>query len=243
MPASQNSANYQQPPPNIDITSPYTPRRPAPILSLSINHPIGKGLRKLKNFLTHKQTLFATTFSIKVTPIVALVSFAGLAALFGGGITTAYRFGKTMEEKFLSLTPTPAPKVIIQAPAMVVLSRAGVIKATYQLQNQEESPPVRWPNGLLPGGRGDNRGLNSSSQSAILPTPTPTPTPTIIPTPTPIALHYILEDNNGSTTFLKPAKSISLKNYLNLRVLITGSYENATNTLSITKESDIEVLQ
>src|SRR5258708_996574 len=55
--------------PKIDVTSPYTPRRPAPIVSLSINHPIGTLLRKIKNFLTHKQTLFATTFTIKITPI------------------------------------------------------------------------------------------------------------------------------------------------------------------------------
>lgn len=53
--------------PNIDVTSPYTPRRPAPIVNVSINHPLATAARKIKNFLVHKQTLFATTFSIKVT--------------------------------------------------------------------------------------------------------------------------------------------------------------------------------
>src|SRR6266852_2874247 len=50
------AANQNEPVPNIDINSPYTPRRPSPIVSISINHPIVTGLRKLKNFLTHKQT-------------------------------------------------------------------------------------------------------------------------------------------------------------------------------------------
>src|SRR5690348_9216611 len=114
--------------PNIDITSPYTPRRPSPIVSLSINHPIGSALRKIKNFLTHKQTLFATTFSIKVTPIVALVSLLGVVAVFGGGITTAYNFGKSVGQKVLlaslSTTPTPTPKAVI-----TTVSLAGIIKA------------------------------------------------------------------------------------------------------------------
>ena len=80
--------------PSIDVTNPYTPRRPSPIVSISINHPFGTALRKIKDFLRHKQTLFSTTFTIKVTPIIALVSFLGIAAFFGGGVTTAFQAQK-----------------------------------------------------------------------------------------------------------------------------------------------------
>lgn len=199
--------------PNIDITSPYTPRRPSPIISLSINHPIGSALRKIKNFLTHKQTLFATTFSIKVTPIVALVSVLGIVAVFGGGITTAYNFGKSVGQKVLlaslSTTPTPTPKAVI-----TTVSLAGIIKATYQ---NPITPTVE---------------IATDSSSPRNDTGTPTPQPII---------HYILVGKSGSITYL--SSRVTLQTYLNQRVLITGSLNSTTNTLTISKSSDIEVLQ
>ena len=117
----------------IDINTPYTPRKPSPVISMSVNHPIATMIRKIKNFLIHKQTLFSTTFTIKITPIVAIVSLFGLATLFGGGITTAFNFGKTVEERFLaaSISPTPAPtKAPVQAVSIV--SKEGTIQPTYQ---------------------------------------------------------------------------------------------------------------
>src|SRR5258706_6719783 len=120
--------NPDQQSPNIDVSSPYTPRLPAPIISISVNHPFAQAARKIKNFLIHKQTLFSTTFNIKVTPIVAIVSLFGVAALFSGGVTTAYNFGKTVEEKFMSTKPTPTPKIIVTEPIITPVSVAGVIK-------------------------------------------------------------------------------------------------------------------
>lgn len=202
--------------PNIDIGTPYTPRRPTPVVSISINHPIGTMLRKIKNFLTHKQTLFSTTFNIKVTPIVAIVSILGIATVFGGGITTAYTFGKTMQDKFLSSLPSPTPKIVNP---IIIISQAGVIKATYHLPPNAEPSPIPTE--------------TSGSGSAEI---------TSIPTPTPNALHYILVTSTGSITFLN-SSSLSLENYVNLKVLITGMYDSSKNTLTITKTEDIEILQ
>ncbi len=59
---AQSNSSSNQTNPNIDIGNYYTPRRPAPIIGISINHPIATTARKIKNFLIHKQTLFSTTF-------------------------------------------------------------------------------------------------------------------------------------------------------------------------------------
>jgi hypothetical protein len=208
--------------PTIDVNSPYTPRRPAPVVSISINHPIGTLLRKIKNFLTHRQTLFATSFTIKVTPIVALVSLFGLAALFGGGVTTAYNFGKTVQQKIFAALPSPTPVVIIENP-IVTVSKSGTIKATYQ------NPPVPTvipsPSVIL----NDSEGSHSANNQPI---------PTSIP-----VLHYILVSRNGSINYLSASSTVNLQKYLNIRVLITGSFDTNKNTLTVTKSSDLEVLQ
>lgn len=217
MPNSESS--QQDSGPTVDVSSPYTPRKPSPIVTISINHPIGTILRKIKNFLTHKQTLFSTTFTIKVTPIIAIVSFLGVAVVFGGGVTTAYQFGKTVEDKFFSSLPTPTPKLLIAQSAIVTLSRAGTVKATYQLQ----------PTQVIPN---DIGGTNPSSTSST----------SKLPTPTPVIIHYILV-SGSLVTYLDPTTPVNLKNYLGLRVLITGSLNQATNTLTVQKPSDIEILE
>lgn len=210
---------------NIDIGTPYTPKRPAPVVSISVNHPIAQVARKIKNFLTHKQTLFSTTFTIKVTPIVALVSLLGLAALFGGGITTAFTFGKTVEEKIISSLPTPTPKVIQTLPAEVIVSKAGIIKATYKLiPTQTEIAATKTP--------------TRAQDPSLIPSPTFAP----VPSPTPTIIHYILVSRDGSLIYLQ-SQNVSLQKYLNLRVLITAKFNSQTNTVTISKPSDIEILQ
>ncbi len=215
--------------PEIDLNTPYTPRRPAPLISLSINHPIATAVRKIKNFLTHRQTLFATSFTIKITPIVAIVSLLGLTALFGGGITTAYNFGKTVEQKFLATAPTPTPKVIIETPVITTVSKTGTIKATYQ------NPPT--PTVIA------NEVKQSSPNGIATDSSSPrneTLSPTVSPNP---ILHYILVSRSGQINYLIASSSIHLQNYVNSRVLITGSFNSNTNTLTVIKATDIEVLQ
>lgn len=216
--------------PNIDVNTPYTPRRPAPLVSISVNHPFATALRKVKNFLIHKQTLFSTTFSIKITPIVAIVSLFGLATLFGGGITTAFTFGKTVEQKLLATMPTPTPKVIVALPLVMTVSQAGTIKATYQLPPGDTNPsPSDFP------ATGNMQPASGSGEITVAPTRRPSPTP--------IPLHYILVSRTGSIIFLTSTTSIHLQNYLGLRVLITGSLDSTKNTLTVVKPGDIEVLQ
>lgn len=209
--------------PRIDVTSPYTPRRPAPILSLSINHPIGALFRKIKNFLTHKQTLFATTFSIKVTPIVAMVSLFGVFAVFGGGITAAFQYGKSVGQKFLlaSMTTTPTPTIKQNLPLIAIVSRAGIVQATYQ------DPPE--PNQPTPA---PTSNASASATPTVLPSPSPRP-----------VLHYILVGKTGSPIFLQFPQTIQLQKYVGTHVLVTGSFDSSKNTLTIARADDVEVLQ
>lgn len=220
MVSKSNSNTNSNSNPNIDIGSPYTPRRSAPIVSISINHPIATAFRKIKNFLTHKQTLFSTSFTIKITPIVAIVSLLGLATLFGGGITTAFTLGKTVEEKFLSSLPSPTPKVIISEQTVISVSKVGIIKATYQL------PPSP----------------TQKTESTDAVKPVSTSGEITLPSPTPVILHYILVPPSGSIIFLS-SSIVSFQNYVNHKVLITGSLDSIKNILTVLKPGDIEVLQ
>jgi len=234
MPSQAQDPNA--PPPNIDFTSPYTPRRPAPILSISMNHPIGKAARKIKNFLVHKQTLFSTTFTIKITPIVSIVSLFGLVTLFGGGWTTAYHFGKTVEEKFLAESQGGA-KNLSKTDVIVNVSKAGIVKTTYNYISKLSYNSVT-PAQIIPT---QNLNLNASG-SALQPTLLPTPTPSPIPSSTPIIAHYILA-RGESIIFLTGPSSIHLKEYVGLKVLVTGNLDQSKNTLTIEKPEDIEILQ
>ena len=214
---------------SIDVNTPYTPRRPAPVVSISINHPIATMFRKVKNFLIHKQTLFSTTFSIKITPIVAIVSLFGLVAFFGGGVTTAFTIGKSVEQKFLSSLPTPSPKVVMitPIPSPIMVSRTGTVKATYQL------PPP--DSRVAPALFGIQIPAQSSSASAEPLTPSPTQALQ--------TLHYILESRNGSILFIASADAVHIQSYLNHRVLITGLLDSIKNTLTVSRSEDIEILQ
>lgn len=232
--ATTSNTTTTDPTPNIDVNAPYTPRRPSPIISVSINHPLATAFKKVKNFLTHKQTLFSTSFTIRVTPIVALVSLFGVTALFGGGVTTAFNIGKSVEQRWISSLPTPTPKVIITTPTPlpIIVSREGTIKATYQLQPTQTPMVVPIENIVI---------SPDASISGVVNTPTTTPKPTISPTPQ--ALHYVLVSRSGSIVFLTNTSSISLQSYTGLHVLITGILDNQKNTLTITKSNAIEILQ
>lgn len=207
--------------PKVEVGTPYTPRKPAPVVSISINHPLAQLARKIKNFLTHRQTLFATSFTIKVTPIVALVSLFGLAALFGGGVTTAYNFGKTVQQRIFATLPSPTPVVVIQTPANLTVSKSGTIKATYQ------NPPIPT---VIPSDLPASGGSEGSHSAKTEPTPIP-------------VLHYILVSRSGSINYLSGLSNATFQNYVNVRVLATGTYDSTKNTFTISKSSDIEVLQ
>jgi hypothetical protein len=231
MPANSDSQ------PNIDVNTPYTPKRPTPIISISVNHPLAQIARKIKNFLIHKQTLFSTTFTIKITPIVAMVSLMGVTLLFGGGVTTAYNWGKSVGEKFLSMqilsspTTTPAIQPLSPTPAFVVLSRVGVVKATYQPQPTTTQAPIITEPTLT-----TQEGSTSSQKSTI------TPTITFTPTPTPSPSRYILATSATTVAFLVVPNSINLNNFLNKRVLATGVFNASKNTLTISQPTDLELL-
>ncbi len=91
--------------------------------------------------------------------------------------------------------------------------------------------------------------------------PTPTPIviiePTLTPAPVPVTkmgtikatyqvpknmLRYVLMLENGEVMFLTVSKNLSLTQYLNQRVLITGLLDQTNNTLFVSSLSDIELV-
>lgn len=99
--------------------------------------------------------------------------------------------------------------------------------------------------------------------SAVLAMPDPTPAVLILPTATPAPVEttklgilkglyttdtnnptrYVLEDREGQIIIILAPATLSLKQYIGNRVLLTGMYEETGSTLKIQKGSDIEVLQ
>lgn len=103
----------------------------------------------------------------------------------------------------------------------------GIIKATYQVENLiSPTIPIFQITPIV----------IASDEAKQSPSPTQIP-----PTPTPVPTRFVLE--KGETiTFLIVPSTINLSYYLNRKVLITGLYDKAKNTLQISKSGDIEVL-
>lgn len=187
------------------------------LVSVRINNPFKKILFWL-NDIRKKQT---TTFSIQLKiPLIALPIFL---IILGGAFSVFFNLGKTIEKQAAASLPIPTPIVIIQPtrpPEPVLVSRLGVIKATYQVT------------------------------ALLLPTATPFTTSEpdvtegIAPSPTssPIPSRYVLVGKLDQITFLIVPPAINLNNYLNQRALITGLYDKTNNTLKISKSQDIEIL-
>lgn len=161
--------------------------------------------------------------TIKIPPLYA---FPILIATLGILPLSFFGLGKQVEQEKQAALPTPTPIVIIQptaTPAPILVSRMGIIKATYQVQNLIS--PTLIPT-VLP----------TDPQSSSSATPTEIP-----PTATPIPNRFLLV--NGSTiTFLVAPQDLNFSYYLNRKVLVTGLYDKTKNTLQISKSGDIEVL-
>ncbi len=192
------------------------------LVSLNIKNPLAVFTRSLVKAINKPMT-------IKIPPLYA---FPILIATLGVVPLSFFGLGKQVEKDKIAALPTPTPIVIIQptaTPAPVLVSRMGIIKATY----------------VAPRSPGEVGSSSLTTQvSQIAPTDSQaTPAATIepSPTPTPVPNRFILV--NGSTiTFLVTPSTINLSYYLNRKVLITGLFDKTKNTLQINKSGDIEVL-
>ncbi|MFO0703813.1 MAG: hypothetical protein U0525_03760 [Patescibacteria group bacterium] len=148
-----------------------------------------------------------------------LIFVVGGSSALGALVSGPYAyFQGQMAERGIWLTmPTPTPIVVVPTPAPVLVTRLGVIKATYQVKNLIPSPT---PNVI-------------STSSAVFDSQ-------ITPTMTP--LRYVLIAENNELLFLQVPSSISFNYLLNDRVLVTGLYDVNTKTLSIESSDDVEML-
>ncbi len=186
------------------------------LVSLNIKNPIALFTRSLMKAINNPMT-------IKIPPLYA---FPILIATLGVIPLSFFGLGKQVEKEKIAALPTPTPIVILQptaTPAPVLVSRTGIIKATYQVQALLSSSPSIT---IAP----------ADTQSSSSATPTEIP-----PTPTPIPNRFILV-NGQAITFLVAPQELNFSYYLNRKVLVTGFYDKIKNTLQINKSEDIEVL-
>lgn len=180
-----------------------------PLVSFSINNPFKRFLYWLKD-IRKKQT---TTFDFKISiPLIALPIFL---IVLGAAFQFFFTLGKqtSNENPSIILSPTPTAVVTIN-PKAIIISRFGVIKATYQVQN------------LL--------SIENSNDSTSSSKPEPSQKP---------PSHYVLLEKNDKITFITAPLTMPLSNYLNLRVIATGKYDEEKSTLIIENPQDIELVQ
>ena len=178
-------------------------------------------LHWLMNYLVRLEKNKDGRISVKI-PYLWFLTF--LAVVMGGGgvmgaVLTGprtYVEGQIAERMVWIAKPTPTPVVVVPTPAPVLVTRLGVVRATYQVKNL--LPTVTPPPAV-------------SSESASL---------DVAPTPTP--LRYVLIAENGEVLFIRVPATLSLNGYLGSRVLLTGYYDGATKTLSVATLGDVEIV-
>lgn len=152
-----------------------------------------------------------------------------LIIFLAGGAVPAYWQGKAVEYASWIIKPTPTPIVIIQptpTPAPILVTRLGIIKATYQVRNLLPTPTpsqVASPSAQM--------GIDYAKLGVDGP---------FDPTPEPV--RYVLMTDTYKLIFLKTPNDIPLQKYIGYKALITGYYSSITNTLTIDDLADMEIL-
>lgn len=170
--------------------------------------------------------------TIKI-PFIWYLTF--LLIMFGGGgvlgafLVGPVRFlqGQLTERNIWVNKPTPTPVVIVPTPAPILVTKLGIIKATYQVQNLiPTSTPTPTP-----------RSDASASSSLEIPNgqiPYITVTPSVV--------RFVLMTDTYKLIYLKTPPELSLQRYIGYKALVTGYYTNSTNTIAVDKLADLEIL-
>lgn len=142
-----------------------------------------------------------------------------------GGAIPAYWQGKAVEYAGWIAKPTPTPVIIVRptlTPAPVLVTRLGVIKATYQVRSLI---PTATPTPL------------TASPSSALSTEQ---TPVVKADPTPA--RFVLMTDTYKLIYLKTPSDVSLQKYVGYKALVTGLFSASANAISVEKLEDIEVV-
>lgn len=186
-------------------------------------------LRWFMHFLEKLEKDKTGQITIKI-PFIWYLTF--LVIVFGGGgVIGAFAFaptqfvkGQLSERNIWVSKPTPTPIVIIPTPAPVLVTRLGIIKATYQVQNLI---PTSTPTPTVP--------LDASAPAQIT---SVTPDPSVSPS----VVRFVLMTDTYKLIYLKTPPDISLQRYIGYKALVTGYYTSATNTIALEKLADLEIL-
>ncbi|MDP3988093.1 MAG: hypothetical protein Q8P80_03020 [Candidatus Levybacteria bacterium] len=192
--------------------NPPDPSFEKPLVSFSINNPFKRVLYWL-NDIRKKQT---TTFDFKIKiPLIALPVFI---IVLGGVFQTFFTLGRDSQKQEVAAKPTstPTPTQVV----IVVPTKAAEAVILSKIGYIKATYQV---------------------QDLLFPTPvSSTSAPTVNPSPVPS--RYVLLEKGDQIVFLLTPAEISLGYYIDRRVLATGAYDKITNTLKISKVSDLEIL-
>lgn len=187
----------------------------APLVSVSINNPFSKILHWLDDIRKKQTTEFDIKLKIPLLGWAVLVGF-----IFGAVNVTQYLQNVQLTallSKYMSTTKSVTVIVPTTAPTPVLISRIGVIKAAYQL------------NGIIsPASPTEALAKKGSSASSSSNPPKPS--------------RYLLVTSIDQMTFLTLDAGVSLTQYANKQVLVTGLYDAGTNTIHIRQSSDVQYL-
>ncbi len=186
-------------------------------------------LRWFMRFLEKLEKDKTGQITIKI-PFLWYLTF--LVIMFGGGgVIGAFAFaptqfvkGQLTERNIWVSKPTPTPIVIVPTPAPVLVTRLGIIKATYQVQNLiPTSTPTPTPHPD-----------STSSAEMSVSTPAPSVSPSVV--------RFVLMTDTYKLIYLKTPPEMSLQRYIGYKALVTGYYTSATNTIALDKLADLEIL-
>lgn len=148
-----------------------------------------------------------------------------LLIFLAGGAVPAYWQGKAVEYAGWIARPTPTPIIVIQptlTPAPILVTRLGIIKATYQVKNLIPTPTPT---------------LAVSSPSSSFGTSYPA-----LSAGDPAPIRFVLMTDTYKLIYLKIPAEVSLSKFIGYKALVTGLYTTASNTISVDKLEDIEVV-
>ncbi|MEI6327020.1 MAG: hypothetical protein WCO78_02765 [Candidatus Roizmanbacteria bacterium] len=178
-------------------------------------------LHWLMNYLVKLEKNKDGRISVKI-PYLWFLTFL-VVIMGGGGVMGAaltgprtYIEGQIAERMVWIAKPSPTPVIVIPTPAPVLVTRLGVVRATYQVKD------------LLP--------------TVTPPSPTASEPASLVATPSPTVLRYVLIAENNELIFIHVPATVSLNTYLGSRVLLTGYYDAATKTLSVATLGDVEAV-
>lgn len=168
---------------------------------------------KLLHWLDDIRRKQTTTFDLKLK--IPLLALPIVIVLLGGAFQVFFNLGKSNQKSVQAAIPTPTPVIIVAPAPPVLISRLGTIKASYQIPSLVVSSVA----------------FDASSSPTTLASPTP---------PSPV--RFVLVDKNDNLTFLVPNSSVSLQNYVNTKVIVTGLFDSAHDTMQVNTRKDIEIL-